>query len=186
VTNQNRFYALRDFSPFASMDRLQYRAFAPIVEADLVDVTTDVTADVPQSSRGWKLDLVAGGGWIGEKVLSEARTFNNQVFVTTFEPGGVTTCEPALGTNRQYVMSIFNGAPTTNRDGSVDTDPLSEEDRYEEWVGAPPPETVFIFADDPNCVGATCPPVACVDINCGLTNFPNNPTRTFWSQESIE
>jgi hypothetical protein len=151
-----------------------------------VDVTTDTSASVPQGSPGWKL-LLNDGGWRGEKVLAETRTFNNQVYVTTYRPGAVGNgCQPALGTNRQYIMSLFNGAPVQNLDNSADPTVLTEEDRYTEWLGAPPPETVFIFADDPACVGAQCPPVQCVDVNCGLTNFDPSPKRTFWSEEAIE
>jgi type IV pilus assembly protein PilY1 len=186
TSNQNRFYALRDYETFSTMTQPEYDALTPIVDADLVDVTADTSANVPQGSPGWKL-LLSDGGWIGEKVLAETRTFDNEVFVTTFRPGASGTgCQPALGTNRQYIMSLFNGAPVNNRDGSPDTDPLSPEDRYVEYQGSPPPETVFIFADDPACVGNQCPPVACVDVNCDLTNFPNLPVRTFWTQESIE
>jgi type IV pilus assembly protein PilY1 len=188
MDNQNRFYALRDYRTFAAMAQAEYDAAAPIRDGDLIDVTADASADVPKGSFGWKLEL-NDGGWIGEKVLAETRTFNNSVYVTTFRPGvsGASSgCQPSLGTNRQYIMSLFNGAPVNNRDGSADTDPLTVEDRYVEYQGAPPPETVFIFADDPACVGAQCPPVACVDVNCGLTDFPNVPIRTFWAQDSIE
>jgi type IV pilus assembly protein PilY1 len=187
--NQNRFYALRDYATFGSKTQAFYDADTPVTDADLVDVTTNTTASVPQGALGWKLLLNSGTGWVGEKVLAETRTFNNEVYVTTFRPGtSGAGCEPALGTNRQYIMSLFNGAPVNNLDGVGGNGPgqLTEADRYTEYEGAPPPETVFIFADDPACVGASCPPVACVDINCGVTPFPNNPIRTFWTQESIE
>jgi type IV pilus assembly protein PilY1 len=179
TANHNAFYALRDYRTFSAMTQLEYDAFVPIVPANLVDVTTDVTANVPQGSPGWRLDLTAGGGWNGEKVLAETRTFNNRVFVSTFRPGtnGVS-CEPQLGTNRQYVMSLFTGAPVHNRDGSLATDPPTPDDRWIEWAGAPPPETIFIFTDD----GVN----SCVGTSCGLENFPPNPIRTFWSQETIE
>jgi type IV pilus assembly protein PilY1 len=179
TANQNAFYALRDYKTFAAMTQAEYDALTPIVPANLVDVTTNVTASVPQGSPGWRLDLTAGGGWNGEKVLAETRTFNNRVFVSTFRPGtsGVS-CEPQLGTNRQYVMSLFTGAPVLNRDGSVVTDPPTPDDRWIEWEGAPPPETIFVFTDD----GIN----SCVGTNCGIENFPPNPIRTFWSQESIE
>jgi type IV pilus assembly protein PilY1 len=177
--NQNAFYALRDYKTFAPMTQAEYNAFTPIRPTDLVDVTTDAAASVPQGSPGWRLDLTAGGGWNGEKVLAETRTFNNRVYVTTFRPGTTgANCHPALGTNRQYVMSLFTGAPVNNRDGSPDSDPLSTADRYTEWEGAPPPETVFIFTDD----GIN----SCVGVECGLEDFPPFPIRTFWSQESIE
>jgi type IV pilus assembly protein PilY1 len=179
MDNHNAFYALRDYKTFGSMDQLQYDGVTPIVPGDLVDVTANATASVPQGSPGWKLDLVAGGGWNGEKVLAETRTFNNRVFVTTFRPGTAgVNCHPALGTNRQYVMSLFTGAPINNRDGSTGTGPLTESDRYTEWEGAPPPETIFIFTDQ----GIN----SCVGTECGLEDFPQFPIRTFWTQESIE
>jgi type IV pilus assembly protein PilY1 len=181
TANHNAFYALRDYRTFSAMTQLEYDdpTFVPIVPANLVDVTTDVTANVPQGSPGWRLDLTAGGGWNGEKVLAETRTFNNRVFVSTFRPGtsGVT-CEPQLGTNRQYVMSLFTGAPVHNRDGSTATDPPTPADRWIEWAGAPPPETIFIFTDD----GIN----SCVGTSCGIEDFPPNPIRTFWSQENVE
>jgi type IV pilus assembly protein PilY1 len=179
TANHNAFYALRDYKTFATMAQAEYDLLLPIIPANLVDVTTDVTANVPQGSPGWRLDLTAGGGWNGEKVLAETRTFNNRVFVSTFRPStsGVS-CEPQLGTNRQYVMSLFTGAPVHNRDGSTTADPPTPEDRWIEWAGAPPPETIFIFTDD----GIN----SCVGTDCELENFPPDPIRTFWSQENVE
>jgi len=179
IDNHNAFYALRDYKTFASMTQAEYDALTPVQHGALVDVTADAAANVPQGSPGWRLDLTGGGGWNGEKVLAETRTFNNRVFVTTFRPGTTGVgCTPALGTNRQYVMSLFTGAPVLNRDGSPSTDPLSTADRYVEWEGAPPPETIFIFTND----GVN----SCVGTECELEDFPDFPIRTFWSQESIE
>ena len=62
--------------------------------------------------------------------------------------------------------------------GSTGTGPLTESDRYTEWEGAPPPETIFIFTDQ----GIN----SCVGTECGLEDFPQFPIRTFWTQESIE
>jgi type IV pilus assembly protein PilY1 len=184
TTNENRFYALRDYRSFAPMTQAEYDALTPIRDGDLVDVTVDTAANVPQGSPGWRLNL-NDGGWIGEKVLAEARTFNDKVFVTTFRPGtSVDVCEPALGTNRQYVMSLFNGAPVNNRDGSVDTDPLTAADRWVEWEGAPPSETIFIFTEGGS--GAEDEITRCVGTQCDEETFPPWPVRTFWSQESIE
>jgi type IV pilus assembly protein PilY1 len=179
LDNHNAFYALRDYKTFAQMTQAEYDAGTPIVPGNLVDVTTNVNASVPQGSPGWRIDLVGGGGWRGEKVLAETRTFNNRVFVTTFRPGTTgVNCHPALGTNRQYVMSLFTGAPINNRDGSTGTGPLTTTDRYTEWEGAPPPETIFIFTDQ----GIN----SCVGVECSLEDFPQFPIRTFWTQESIE
>jgi type IV pilus assembly protein PilY1 len=193
LANQDRFYALRDYNTFNQLTDLGYAAITPITESDLIDVTNDTDADVPQGAAGWKFELRSGTGWVGEKVLAEARTFNNQVFFTTFIPnaGGnpVDPCSPAPAMNRLYIMSLFNGAPVTNKDG--DATEGEEEDRYEEFPGTITSEVVLIFPspDDPdNCVGDDCapPPVACVDLFCFPTDFANNPVRTFWSQESVE
>ena len=191
LANHDRFYALRDNLGLATMTQAQYDAVTPIKDSDLVDVTTDINAAVPQGSPGWRLEL-SDGGWQGEKVLAESRTFNNQVFFTTFTPSTDTTsCEPKLGTNRLYVMSLFNGAPVNNLDNSQDTQTLTETDRYKEFTGSISSEVTFIFPspDNPNsCVGDQCtpPPVACVDLFCFPPGFANNPVRTFWSQERVD
>jgi type IV pilus assembly protein PilY1 len=195
VFNQDRFYALRDYTTFATHNQAYYDTLTPIVDGDLVDITTDPDADIPAGSAGWRLEL-RDGGWRGEKVLAEARTFNNQVFFTTFTPGAgaggnTSNCEPVLGTNRLYIMSLFNGAPVNNLDESADEENLTESDRYIEFTGSIPSEVVFIFPspEDPqNCVGEECapPPVACVDLFCMPTGFGNDPVRTFWSEENTQ
>jgi type IV pilus assembly protein PilY1 len=181
--NHNAFYALRDYKTFAPMTQAEYDALTPIVPANLVDVTTDAAANVPQGSPGWRLDLTGGGGWNGEKVIAETRTFDNRVYVTTYRPGtsGVN-CYPALGTNRQYVMSLFTGAPVNNRDGSPDSDPLSVNDRFDEWEGAPPPETIFLVTDG----GTNGVVTSGVGTRFDIENLSLLPVRTFWTQESIE
>lgn len=191
VFTQDRFYALRDYKVFGAMPQSYYDTLTPIKDADLVDITDDVKANVPAGSPGWRLEL-REGGWHGEKVLAESRTFNNQIFFTTFTPGGGsnTNCEPTLGTNRLYIVSLFNGAPVTNLDGSADSTDLTTTDRYTEFRGSISSEVVFMFPspDDANCVGDQCtpPPVACVDLFCFPTGFSNNPVRTRWSESSVE
>jgi hypothetical protein len=75
------------------------------------------------------------GGWNGEKVLSEARTFANQVFFSTFQPSStVSTCEPQLGTNRTYAMAVYKGHPVMNLDGSADAT-LTMADLYVQAQG---------------------------------------------------
>jgi type IV pilus assembly protein PilY1 len=126
--NQDRFYALRDYNT-AAMTQTQFDSLTPITDASLTPVTT-VNTSVPNGSPGWRLDLNIGG-WSGEKVLAEARTFNNDVIFSTFKPGtSGNSCEPQLGTNRLYQMSIFNGAPVTNLDGSADATNLTMSDLF--------------------------------------------------------
>ena len=91
-------------------------------DSDLVDITNDVKAKVPQGQPGWQLQL-RDGGWIGEKVLAEARTFNNQVMFTTFRPSqSATNCEPQAGTNRLYIVSLFDGSPSITSTAPPTTD----------------------------------------------------------------
>lgn len=189
---QDRFYALRDYLAFGKRTQAEYDVLgaSPVTDADLIDITDDVNAVIPAGSAGWKFEL-RDGGWHGEKVLAEARTFDNKVFFTTFTPGGVAdpnSCAPKLGTNRLYVMDILAGRPVTNLDQSVDSEVLTESDRYTEFNGSISSEVVFLFPspEDEGCVGNQCtpPPIACVDLFCFSPDFMNNPVRTFWSQES--
>jgi type IV pilus assembly protein PilY1 len=214
IANHDEFYALRDYSTFASKTQAQYDAFIPIVPGDLVDVTTELAASVPQGSPGWRLSL-DDGGWGGEKVLAEARTFDGDVYFSTYRPGinGVS-CEPGIGTARQYVVSLINAAPVNNLDRSVEdyngdgiVDPadLQLTDRYREFQGPPPPETVFFFpspeqdtdgdgqidsgltldcVNDGDCLGETpCQGLICFESN---SDEPRYPTRTFWSEDDID
>jgi type IV pilus assembly protein PilY1 len=217
TVNHDEFYALRDYWTYAPKTQGEYNdniAFPLITVGDLVDVTTDTSASVPQGSPGWRMSL-NDGGWLGEKVLAESRVFDGRVFVSTYRPGtnGVS-CEPALGTTRQYVMSVFNASPVTNLDGSVEdyngdgiVDPqdLQLTDRYREFQGPPPPETVFFFpgpegdvdgdgdvdADDGFSLSCVATNTCLDETPCqGLRCFPNGverfPVRTFWSQDDIE
>jgi type IV pilus assembly protein PilY1 len=212
TVNHDEFYALRDYWTYTPKTQTQHNAFTPIVPSDLVDVTTDLAASVPQGSAGWRMSL-NDGGWLGEKVLAEARTFAGDIYISTYRPGtsGIS-CEPALGTTRQYIVNLFNASPVTNLDGSVadyngdgivDPTDLQLTDRYREYQGPPPPETVFFFpgpegdvdgdgdvdADDQvfslSCVASG----TCLDETpCqGLRCFPNGevrfPVRTFWTQD---
>ena len=192
TANHDRFYALRDHAPFRKLSDADYARFEPIVDADLVDITDNVDATVPPGSPGWRLEL-RNPGWIGEKVHSEARTFNNRVYFTTLVPGPTDSaadpCAPAPATNRLYIVDLIDGSPVTNLDG--DATPGEREDRFVELPGTSTSEVVFVFPspDDPDdCVGSECapPPVACVGLHCMPTDFANGPVRTYWIQEGID
>lgn len=212
LLHHDEFYALRDYATFAPKTQTQYNSATPVRVTDLVDVTTTLNPTIASNSPGWRMSL-NDGGWIGEKVVAEARTFNGRVFISTYRPGtsGVT-CEPALGTTRQYVISLFDARPVTNLDGSVadyngdgqvDPTDLRLTDRYREFEGPPPPETVFFFpgpegdvdgdgdidADDAqvtlacaasdNCIGET----PCQGLRCFDDGEVRYPVRTFWTQD---
>ena len=146
TATQDRFYALRDYN-VGQMTQAQFDALTVITDASLTPVTTVNTA-VAHGSAGWRLDLNIGG-WTGEKVLAEARTFNNEVIFSTFMPNSSgTSCQPQLGTNRIYQMNIFNGAPVLNLDGSSDPT-LTMTDLFTQHEGGilPTAQTLFLGPD---------------------------------------
>jgi type IV pilus assembly protein PilY1 len=211
AVNHDEFYALRDYSAFASKTQGEYDALTPVVPSDLVAIAGEIAASVSQGSPGWRLSL-DDGGWIGEKVLAEARTFDGNVYFSTYRPDASNAgCGPVPGIVRQYVVSLFNAAPVNNLDGSigdyngdgiVDPSDLQLTDRYREYYGPPPPETIFFFpaperdgdgdgiADeftlaclaDGNCLGET----PCIGLRCFSNGEERYPIRTFWSQDSAE
>jgi type IV pilus assembly protein PilY1 len=187
----DRFYALRDNDALRQLDESDYAAYVPITEAELATVTS-VNTVVTNDQKGWKLDLDAAGG---EKVLAEARTFNNQVFFTTFTPNSddADQCAPRNGTNRIYVMNVLNGAPVMNLDRPTVPGPLTAADISKTVSGSILSQVVFLFPSptgDPSrpCTGDDCNPgvVACVDLFCMPAGFGNDPIRTVWRQENIE
>jgi type IV pilus assembly protein PilY1 len=140
---EDYFYALRDSA--APLTQAQFDARTVIQHGDLPIVSGSST--VP-SSGGWKFALNVGG-WHGEKVLAEARTFANQVIFSTFAPtvSAVMGCEPTLGTNRTYVVNVYNGSPVLNLDGSADG---SDDLFVQAEGGILPAAQVLFLANDLN------------------------------------
>ncbi|MGB7216976.1 MAG: hypothetical protein WBE98_18300, partial [Gammaproteobacteria bacterium] len=192
---RDRFYALRDHEPFKHLSQQEFAARNVVTDEDLVDVTDELDAAIEPGSAGWKLRLDPG-----EKVLAEARTFADRVFFTTFTPGAAADendCEPRLGTNRLYVVSLFNAAPANTLDRRVDDDPIGGDGPHRdpvrsiEFAGLLGGSVSFLFpsVEDPtSCVGDGCAPLPliCVDLFCQPTGFENLPVRTYWRQESVD
>jgi hypothetical protein len=142
LLNQDRFYALRDYG-LGAKTQAQFNALPIITDASLASVTT-VDTNVPNGSPGWKFSLAPG-----EKVLAEARTFDYKVLFTTFRPGNPgNSCEPQLGTNRIYQMSLFNGNPVNNLDGVGDDADLTMSDLFVEAAGGILSTPQLIFLDN--------------------------------------
>ncbi len=199
TANADRFYALRDYAPFRELTQAEFDARAPVKEGDLTDITDNVDAKLAADSPGWMLRLASG-----EKVLAEARTFDNKVYFTTYTPGApldADHCVPQPGTSKLYVVSLFNGAPVTNLDASVEdsssTDaaataadtPLTAADRSKAFAGTIPSAVTFVFpTPDADCEGDACTPkpVACVDLSCTSTDFVDRPRRTIWTENSVD
>jgi type IV pilus assembly protein PilY1 len=160
----------------------------------------------PGGSAGWKLALEE----TGEKVLAEARTFQNSVFFTTYSPIDPTllagSCGTSFGLNKLYIVNAVDANPTYNYDGEVGE---TTADRSKDLAqGSIAPEVVFIFptppgtrpdepppgcattpgcdVDDPatwpDVPGPTVPPVCLVGLeSCGF-GVTNPPVRTYWRQ----
>lgn len=121
----DRFYAVRDYLPFTKRTQAQYSLLTPIVDSDLIDVTDTVAPNLAYNAPGWKLELRLPGGWVGEKVLAESRTFNNTIFFPTYIPNttsSVNTCAPAAGRNRVYVVNAYDASPVLDLDGDAGDD----------------------------------------------------------------
>jgi type IV pilus assembly protein PilY1 len=193
---RDRFYSIRDYDAFEQRSQADFDALTPILDAadgsgDLADITTDVNPVVPEGSAGWKLELRLPGGFEGEKVLAESRTFNNVIFFPTYLPRGTAESDPCApaGANRAYAVSVSDGRPVIDINRDNQTTP---EDRYTRLVqGGIAPEFTFLFPgrvvdggeEGEPPIGR--PPVRCavgVEIIDGLCASGNTQVRTYWRQ----
>lgn len=186
----DRFYAIRDYAAFAKLTQAQYNALTPLRDVNLVDITDNVTPTLADNVPGWRLELRLPGGWVGEKVLAESRTFNNTIFFPTYIPNSgavVNACAPAAGTNRVYVISAYDGSPVIEQDGVI-SDPdndgdadLTVADRYSDLAQSGiAPETVMLFPGG----GGGQDPVVCLngaEVLGACTNFTSR-IKTFWHE----
>jgi type IV pilus assembly protein PilY1 len=196
---QDRFYSIRDLRPFTRMTQQQYNELTPITDAQLVDITTDMTPTIPANAPGWKLLLnQPGNAWQGEKVLSAANTFDNKIFFTTYSPPDRSSPSPnscssssrGTGTNRAYIVNVLNGTPgrwqnDTGTGGEGETGEDEEdsqprpEDRFEELdQGGIAPQVSFLFPE-PNKV--VC--LSGVEVLSICTNF-NSRIKTYWREST--
>ena len=182
----DEFYSLRDFNVSTVLPNDDDSYQNPIVRSDLTDITDDVSPTLDFGSPGWRLRLDLSAG---EKVVSESRTFANQVFFTSFTPGGNgDACVAAGGLNRLYVVSVADGSPVTNLDGSQDADELTAEDRVRTLnQGGIAPDPAFFFPEpdtDSDVPGIDV--VTCIGVECFPPGFGNPPVRTLWNQDGTE
>lgn len=195
ITTEDRFYSIRDMQPFAKFTQTQYDTRTVILDADLIDVTTNMTPAIPSTASGWKMRLdQPNNDWRGEKVLAKSNTFMNQIFFTTYTPSPSTVsnaCTLAVGSNRAYAVNVLDGTPRRpQRDGETEEpgpgeepgdDPWepSPEDRYEELAqGGIAPEVSFLFPA-PNEV--IC--LSGVEVLSACTNF-NSRVKTYWREST--
>ena len=187
----DRLYSLRDYTPFGQLTAAQYTTMtnAPITDASLVNVTTNVNPTIGATATGWKINLTTAG----EKSLAEARTFQGAVLFTTYDPEanrsvGSTGCTATSGANALWVMKVLDGAPYIDRDADATLEAEDRRGPLAQQGLAPEAVIVFPSPDDPNCQGAACspPPVCLVGLeNCGVS-FTDAPIKTFWSQRDVD
>jgi type IV pilus assembly protein PilY1 len=197
TATDDEFYSLRDFNVFNVLPNNSASYQTPIVRSDLTDITGNASPTLAANVKGWRLRLDLSPG---EKVLTESRTFANQLFFTSFSPGGTgDACLAAGGRNRLYTISVRDGSPVTNLDGSTNAQNLTVDDRARLLPQAGiAPATAFLFSDgddDPNSDADGDGDTDDDDDDNCQTNTGGNPTgpcpgtvpvRTFWSQDGTE
>jgi len=199
---QNRAYGIRDFYPFTQLTQDQYDKLdqdklirdesgdptcdpaqpPTAVLTGLFDVSTCNRPLIPPGSPGWKFDLQASGKWSGEKVLSESVTFQNIVYMPSYEAGpSADVCAPAVGVNRLYEVSAATGATKLYWDNPVLADTGTREDPTELRQGGIAPPVVFIFPEGD--AGSKNPNPECLAglAECG-EGLKSKPIRTYWRQ----
>ncbi len=201
----DRLYSLRDYNPFLALTQATYDSMMLAanltVDSTLTDITSLPNAVIPAGSKGWKLVLNTHGS--GEKVLVPARTFNDQIFFTTYSPTIQPSPDPCTGVgsgvNRSYIISVYNGMATIDRDnnGTLDTNERSSDLSQ----GGIAPETTFLFPppddpySDPNDPNDPPPdngggrgPVVClqgVEVLNACTNFDRRK-KTYWREGTAQ
>lgn len=131
VDINDRFYMIKVFDTHQAP-----ASYTKITESDLHDATDnmimskdpadaeavalaeeELSNDTSISNRkqGWMIRLTNNG----EKVLASSATIQNQVIFTTYEPTppDVASCNPAQGTSRAYLVSVFDATPVADVDG---------------------------------------------------------------------
>ena len=138
---QDRFYML--FLEHVYSPPTEYTV---IEEDDLVDVTTNRNPDMA-SSRGWRLDLLAG-----ETILAKSRTVDGTVMFTTYKPpGGKNKKFHALGqgTENVYALNVYDARPARSPDSVGGLTDLTPNDRFKALEqGGIQPEPQITFTDD--------------------------------------
>lgn len=128
----NKFLLLKDTwitQPRSDLEVATLKNRAPITLADLLDITdlclNGCNNEIP---TGWSLDMEDSG----EKVLSAPLIIAGEIFFTSYVPTPVDqqACEAKEGESRLYIVSLTNGAPTRQLNGSLDDTFFTKLDRY--------------------------------------------------------
>jgi len=145
---QNRFYMIKDFSPYKKPATYTTKTEADVNKNTLgeneqpdkskvYNATNLMTGGEKELTDDMKRIMSQGGGWYvslnvkGEKVLAQATTFSGAVIFTTFSPSTGTSgnaCEPDTGTSRVYALDQrwAMAAVDLNNDGTIDVNDASK------------------------------------------------------------
>ncbi len=186
TTANDRFYSLRDPDVFNQLSQADYDSYIIATAADMVEVSGQLGAVITTADRGWKFTLPTD-----QMVLANSATFDDSVFFVGFSPVATSdsVCDPTLGRNFLYQVSVVNGDPVDYPDSLLPADSDAARTTALAQGGiAPSPTILFPSPDDPNCNGPHCmpPPLGCVGVECFDPGFENNPVRTLWTQDGIE
>ena len=197
---QDRFYVLKDPDVTNSTTKLAMQISADGViqdtdNADLVDTTNNVVGDGSdavaaaaasaqlRASRGYYIRLQpANDSLNGEKVLTDAQTFDGKILFASYIPeakSNIVQCQASAGLSRFYVFNIEDGQPLANYDTVGEDDELTRTDRFEELEqGGLPPNPVLLF---PTISGPLPDNVlVCVGAECLDPEFNLSTNKTYW------
>jgi type IV pilus assembly protein PilY1 len=192
--NQDRFYAIRDYSGFGKLTQAQYNSLTVITDSVLTNVT-DLSTRPSATAKGWKLDLnYPSSTWQGEKVLVPSTTFQNQILFTSYSPtssasNGAGTCSETVGSNRAYALNVVDGFPlpkydtVVNRDGTTSTTVRTpaQGDRFVEMKqGGIAPELAFLFPGGNQVVCLSGAEVL------GVCKTFDSRMKTYWRESGAE
>ena len=169
VAANNRFYVLRDYTPFVAWSDAQYRDWQPLQEADLLRVATAAAPPRDEIVAGWFIELGNGD------VITAAVTVAGQTTIAIAESaaGPVTGCRSAFSV---ATLQTDNGRPQLDASGN--------------WrrllPGQLASDAVFTFVMD--AAGADPARARCTlgDALIAGCDVDTRPRRTWWRRGNAE
>lgn len=168
-TTQDRMFMIRDVPVHDAP-----ASYVTLTETNLYDTTSNIigqgtaaeidtaTASL-ENANGWYINYDMS---IGEKGLSKALIFNNEIFATTYVPNDPNSvvdnlCTPREGSGFLYHIALEDGTPKKNYDTTVvdSIDNLTVEDRKVQLTrsGIPADPTAIMTQEGSAiCVGPQC------------------------------
>ncbi|WP_421861823.1 PilC/PilY family type IV pilus protein [Motiliproteus sp.] len=127
---EDRFYMIKLFDTHTKPS-----SWTTLTESDLYDATNNYISEGDATQKNEAAvalsnhDVARKDGWMirmtntGEKVLSGSATIQNQIVFTTYEPTPPNSgsCNPAQGTSRAYLVSLFDATPMLDINGDGNT-----------------------------------------------------------------